>query len=1060
MLINQKLAGRKRISKLLILFALMALYCQPSIGQIQTDTVSANQYYHIGDSLSEASSFEASISYFEKAISIYEAAAMWKNVAHCYDKIAKAHRKSFNTEAIIPAAQKALEISTTKMESPNQEEAEAYLELGLGHYYKGDYPLALSLVLKTLAIQKQVFNEPHEQIASTYNTIGVFYQRLAKYDSARYYLDQSIELTISLKGEDNREVANAYRNLGVQYYFMGNYEQALNYTLRAIAIGDLVYQDEPATLAQFYGNAGGFYTVSEDFDLAQTYHAKALRLLGNKSHPNASQVHNNLGDIFFRKKQYDQALKHFFQALDNGREFFDEEHPKLARYHSNIGRSYGYQKKYDLAIRHLSQAEKSYSLAYGQDHPEVVIVQALFGEVYQQKSELDSALFYYRKGLRTLESRGDDNIQLPEFFNDIATIHYKKDQYDSAAAYYEKALLANLPYFKSGSRLTHQVLKDNLNPTALLPSMEGKAKSYWQQHKVTGELKYLQMAKSTYQLCDTMLVGMRQSSGSQSDKAAIGTIAAKMYEGAIRTSLQMATQVDDPQYLNQAFYSSEKSKAGALQDVLNNLHAKNFARLPHSLTDYERDLKNNRSLYHSSILQEKIRGAEQDSGLVEYYEDRLFGLNRSYDSLIASLEKNYPTYYQLKYQTQVITVEQAQKKLSPDEALLEYFWGDSSLYVFLLTRELFEIAALDLDSTLQQGVVGLRKAWDKLDQISLASTYENYTRYAHLIYQKVLNQPLALLGPSIKRLIVIPDGPLSYVPFDVLLTKAETGDYRDLPYLLRDYQIRYGYDATMLFDAVPATKKIPNRSKFLAFAPAYQGFEPDSLGSISLRQFRNQINALEWNQPEVLSIGNYLDGVPYLGVQAQEGQFKMEASKYGILHLAMHAFVDEENPMNSKFVFTKSNDSTEDGFLHTFEIYDMELNADLAVLSACNTGYGKLVKGEGVMSLSRAFSYAGVPSVVMSHWPVNDEAGAKLIALFYQKLSKGLAKDEALRQAKLEYLENANNITANPYFWGSFVLTGDPAPIPTNYTNFWIWGFFGLALVFSIGYLVARQNSK
>jgi CHAT domain-containing protein len=149
----------------------------------------------------------------------------------------------------------------------------------------------------------------------------------------------------------------------------------------------------------------------------------------------------------------------------------------------------------------------------------------------------------------------------------------------------------------------------------------------------------------------------------------------------------------------------------------------------------------------------------------------------------------------------------------------------------------------------------------------------------------------------------------------------------------------------------------------------------------------------------------------------------------------MHALIDDENPMYSRLVFTQGIDTLEDGNLHTFELYNMKLNHDLAVLSACNTGYGKLQKGEGIMSLARAFSYAGVPSVVTSQWQVNDQSSFELMDLFYEYLTKGLSKDEALQKAKIDYLQNTNGLTAHPYFWATHILIGDTTPIQSSKSN-------------------------
>jgi len=158
---------------------------------------------------------------------------------------------------------------------------------------------------------------------------------------------------------------------------------------------------------------------------------------------------------------------------------------------------------------------------------------------------------------------------------------------------------------------------------------------------------------------------------------------------------------------------------------------------------------------------------------------------------------------------------------------------------------------------------------------------------------------------------------------------------------------------------------------------------------------------------------------------ATEKTFKNEAENYSVLHLAMHAIIDNENPDYSGLAFSTKNDKTEDGFLHIYELYNLDIRAELAVLSACNTGSGKIQKGEGVMSLARAFFYAGCPSVVLSLWAVDDNASAVIMKNFYKYLKKGLPKNKALQQAKLDFIQQAKCNHAHPYYWAPFIQAGN-----------------------------------
>ena len=162
---------------------------------------------------------------------------------------------------------------------------------------------------------------------------------------------------------------------------------------------------------------------------------------------------------------------------------------------------------------------------------------------------------------------------------------------------------------------------------------------------------------------------------------------------------------------------------------------------------------------------------------------------------------------------------------------------------------------------------------------------------------------------------------------------------------------------------------------------------------------------------------------------ATESQFKLAAPESDIIHLATHAIVDDRDPLNSRLLFTISEDTIDDGDLYVWELYNMQIDAQMAVLSACNTGFGKLERGEGVMSLGRAFAYAGCPSIIMSLWPAQDEATADIMELFYEGIADGLPKDQALAGAKRAYLDRADDLFSHPFYWAGFIAQGDPKPV-------------------------------
>jgi CHAT domain-containing protein len=294
-----------------------------------------------------------------------------------------------------------------------------------------------------------------------------------------------------------------------------------------------------------------------------------------------------------------------------------------------------------------------------------------------------------------------------------------------------------------------------------------------------------------------------------------------------------------------------------------------------------------------------------------------------------------------------------------------------------------------------------------------------------------------------KKLIIVTDGKLSYIPFDALLEQlpdtTETINFSQLSYLLKSNCINYSYSANLLY-GLNSKKRKTNRT-VLAFAPEYIA------ETIDFENQQIQLTPLPGIQREVELISGEIKTELYRGNDATETNFREKAEKFGILHLAMHAFINDSLPAFSRLAFSQNreNQTESDGWLNTADIYNLNLNASLTVLSACNTGSGILRKGEGVMSLARGFFYAGCPSIVMTLWEVEDNSGTKIMSTFYQHLKKGKTKDEALRLAKLNYLENANSRLAHPHYWLGYVSIGENSPLFRSY-DFYFFSLIFLAI--------------
>jgi CHAT domain-containing protein len=229
----------------------------------------------------------------------------------------------------------------------------------------------------------------------------------------------------------------------------------------------------------------------------------------------------------------------------------------------------------------------------------------------------------------------------------------------------------------------------------------------------------------------------------------------------------------------------------------------------------------------------------------------------------------------------------------------------------------------------------------------------------------------------------------------------------------------------------------------------------------SLPGIQGKVPPLLGTATELQALGKIVQGRYMLASEASESAFKLFASQFGILHLALHARADAD----PQILFPRGGAADEDGILHFHELFQMRLKSRMAVLSACETAVGQLQQGEGVQSMSSGFAAAGIPTLLVSLWEVDDKSGATIMNLFYQGLRQGLPVDEALRKAKLSYLENATGYEASPFFWSTFVPLGNMEPLMLqpahgNYGNSIVVGLTMVLCIFAIFRIYKKKRKS
>lgn len=731
-----------------------------------------------------------------------------------------------------------------------------------------------------------------------------------------------------------------------------------------------------------------------------------------------------IGDYYASQNNNSYATRYYMQAT-NALQLFDTS-PLLAYWlnYINIGKANTLLNTDSEYLRDTVRALLS-TIVPDNTRPEYFV--PVLVKYTLKTNQLDFALnnLSYQRAQLELETRAPSPVasgSVPAYLA-VANLEFYRGNWQKALQYYER-LEEYVGLRATGeTRLQLNTVRDPLQVLALLSKKIQLLQRYAPQTSYESEL-YVAIE---------LLDKLRMSYSTKGAKELLLNDALFFFDAAMSMRWKEYQQSPNAAILEDMFLLSEKTKATLLLDALRENNARSFGNIPDSLRLLE------------SSLQKEIAFAEaelahcKDSERSQRLRSALTNKRQRQEALKKQLESNYPNYYQYKYAQKLVSMQDIQTQLPSGMGMIEYFINRSSneLFIFVVTADQKRVQVLPFDSEL------LQRVHQFLNQITDTYTlrhhparlYRQYTQDAHLLY-KSLFEPVRRVAQDAmpSRWVVIPDGVLHYLPLEILLPEAVgMGDttvtpYEKLNYLIRSYSFSYSYSAT-LWSELLQRKTNASRMNVLGVAPSYTIKPQTTDWSNEWNRVFAQLSDLKGTKEELDWIASHWKTTQLADVEASEANFKREASDYALIHLAMHGVLND-NPAYSGLYFTyNQRDTTEDNILFAYEIPALELNAELVVLSACETGYGKYQYGEGVISMGRGFMYAGVPSVINSLWAVNDQASVIIIQHFYQNLQAGMSKDEALRQAKLSYLAQSSNAAAHPFCWAPFVLQGNPNPL-------------------------------
>jgi len=884
---------------------------------------------------------------------------------------------------------------------------------------------SISGILKTHRIKDAT------KIACVYYQLAVKYHKAKDYQNAIKYYRESITLR---KKNDDGWLWKSQMNLARCHYYSNNYHKAIEFFEKAKNQAGNPKRSKDSLLifnllADSYGETG-------EFDQALQSIKKAITINTQKEKTWTALI--TYSEILIEAKDSinTQIGIVFLDSLE--KIYLNQDDPKnLLRVKNILGKAYSYLNNYDKSIQYYNEAlelEKSVP-SKAKLLNNIAITFLKMNDFKQTVNILTQALH-----LNKIHYKNSFKYEYASNYENFGDYYAKINQLDSALFHYQKALINLTNNFRNEDIFQNPNLKDASlflysNPD-LIQVLHLKATTVYNFYLQNNNLKYLNLANQTYQTAFDFHDQLQKDISTENSRLFQAKNIVRYIENALKVANEQ--QVNEQDIGKASFRFMEKNKATVLLQSMNEADALQYANLPDSLLEKEKDLKIAIS-FHKKQLNDAFENHETLE--IEQLNDVLFKKNQQYHQLINNLETNYPKYYQLKYQQNETQLSDVQNQLDDKTALLEYFVGDSAIYILSIQKDQSKLYQIKKAKNWQQTVDNFLSTLNPKEVMKDEYTdelFKAFTQNSHILYQNLLQQPLADLNESITNLQIIPDAELNYIPFDLLLIEQadeKEVDYRALPYLFKQKAISYAYSSALLLENEIENKE---ETKF-----SYGGFA-------SSYESNSNYQPLKATAQNVQNIAKLLGGKSNTENEATKANFLQSQSQFNIIQLAMHGILDDENPLNSKLIFTKTNNA-DDFELHAYELYNMQIPAQLGILSACETGTGKLAKGEGIMSLSRAFTYAGCNSLIMSLWSIEDKATAQVIEGFFKNLKKGKAKHIALQQAKLDFLNTAGSERTHPIYWAGLVQSGNSEPIDSNTTNYLWWSlllipFFGLGI--------------
>jgi CHAT domain-containing protein/Tfp pilus assembly protein PilF len=994
---------------------------------------------HAAQSFAEGKQWNLSDAFYQQAVERARSAEPRITVRLL---LARAH--SYETRGNIETAEKYYQLALDKARrfEPESRVVDRSL-IGLGQIAedRGDLDKAEEYFRQAFAMRERLAPGSLE-VGRYVNDLGNVANDRGDLDKAGDYYLQALEIAKKI-APDGLDVANGLNNFGTVAYYRGDLDKADLYYQQAFTIRKKL-GPETLEVAASLENLGNVATDRGDLAKAEEYQRRGIEILRRvePNSPDLALALNNLGEVALDRGDLARAEQYCRRAIEIQRRIGPKTLDAAATL-TNLGRIALERKDRTVAEAYYVQARQILEKVAPTSREEAATLLSL-GELAHQRGDLTKTEQFCERAQEILRTAAPMSLDLAAVITSLGDVARDRRDFSKAWDYYTRAL----------------EIRQKLAPTtaATAEVLAALARIRREQERVT---EATQLYAEAIEVLESQLSRLGGSSEIRAGFRAKHSDYYTAYADLLVSQKQ-------PEL---AFQALERSRARTLIETLTEAHLDIRKGADPALLEQERRLqsiltaKSNRKI---NLLQAK-HSDEQIAAI----EKEISGYVRQYQEIEGQIRNSSPNYAALT-QPQPLSVKEVQQQLlDPVTLLLEYTLGDKRSFVFVLSQNSLDAYELPKRPQVEDAANKVYQALTARNRLVEGET--SVLRKARLTREdsecKKASAALStmLLGPVApllagKRLLVVADGALQYIPFAALPVPTNSPSDTPVP-LVAEHEIVNLPSASVLAilrqQAAARSERHPTREVAVLADPVFDKNDPrvgrtpklcsdgnegiqKGVASESSRHLTRSVQdlgagtrqagivlpRLAFSRREagaIMTLTRHGSGMEALDFQAsRETALSKELSEYRILHFATHGLLDNQHPELSGLVFSlvDAEGRPRDGFVDLQDVYNMNIPADLVVLSACETGLGKQVNGEGLIGLTRGFIYAGASRVVASLWKVHDVATSELMAILYKAmLQDGMAPASALRHAQLELQKR--KIWANPYYWAAFTLQGE-----------------------------------